>query len=32
MTLVQNLSINLVQALTFKMAKIGPEPNLTEYV
>ena len=29
MTLVQNLSLNLVQNLAFKMAKIGPEPNLT---
>ena len=29
MTLVQNLSLNLVQNLTFKIGKIGPEPNLT---
>ena len=32
MTLAQNLSHNLVQNLTFKMARIGPEPILTAYM
>ena len=32
MTLVQNLSLSLVQNLTYEMAKIGLEPGLTHNI